>query len=476
MKDDWDNDVLLYFDINEEIYGYVQILIDGKTVGALSLSQFDFIDENRYRSVPITFNNLTVSEWKAGEYNGKVIIYAQSMHSPEPEEVFSDVFSFTLYDAQIVKNENVTIEINPVPTIISDNDTLVIITAKDNTSNVVIYVNDSQTPITLPLLDCRYDENVGCFIIGSKELNLGAGKYKLKVSYPGEGENALNLTGNVTLVTSSIVVEDVVFDYGGTGIANFTVEHGSVDLANITVLDSNGKAVSDVKITLDGNKIIISNLNAGEYTLKVVITPEEYYLPQTGLAKITVNKLKTVLIANAITTTYDVNKYLVITLKDSKGNPLSGASVSVNLNGAKTYVTDKNGQIKIAVGSLVPKTYNVKITFDGDALYLKSIKEVKVTVKKAKPKLIAKAKKFKKSLKTKKYAVTLKANTGKAIKKVKLTLKVKGKTYKAKTNAKGKATFKIKKLTKKGTFKAKITFNGNKYYSKITKQVKIKIK
>ena len=60
--------------------------------------------------------------------------------------------------------------------------------------------------------------------------------------------------------------------------------------------------------------------------------------------------------------------------------------------------------------------------------------------------------------------VTLKDNTGKAIKKAKVTLKVKGKTYKATTNSKGKAVFKIKNLKKKGTFKATITYKGNKYY------------
>ena len=42
-------------------------------------------------------------------------------------------------------------------------------------------------------------------------------------------------------------------------------------------------------------------------------------------------------------------------------------------------------------------------------------------VKKATPKLTAKAKSFKKSVKTKKYSVTLKTNKNKAIKKAKVT-------------------------------------------------------
>ena len=192
-------------------------------------------------------------------------------------------------------------------------------------------------------------------------------------------------------------------------------------------------------------------------------------------ATITVNKIKTELSGNAITTTYNINKDLIITLKDSNGNPVSGAKLIVDLNGAKTYTTDKNGQVKVSTKGLAPKTYTAKVTFNGDTNYDKSTKDIKVTVKKATPKLTAKKKTFKATTKTKKYTIILKDNTGKAIKKAKVTLKVKGKTYKATTNSKGKAVFKIKNLKKKGTFKATITYKGNKYYNKVSKKANIKV-
>ena len=59
------------------------------------------------------------------------------------------------------------------------------------------------------------------------------------------------------------------------------------------------------------------------------------------------NKQATSITAADVSTTYNINKELVITLKDSKGNPLTGASITVDLNGAKTYTTDKNGQVKV---------------------------------------------------------------------------------------------------------------------------------
>ena len=39
-----------------------------------------------------------------------------------------------------------------------------------------------------------------------------------------------------------------------------------------------------------------------------------------------------------------------------------------------------------------------------------------------------------------------------------------------------KATFKITKLAKKGTYQAVIKYNGNSYYSKVIKNIKIKLR
>ena len=138
--------------------------------------------------------------------------------------------------------------------------------------------------------------------------------------------------------------------------------------------------------------------------------------------------------------------------------------------------TDKNGQVKLAVSGFIPKAYTATISFAGNSKYAKSTKSVSITVKKATPKMTAKAKTFKLKVKIKKYTVTLKTNKGKVMKSIKLTLKVKGKTYAAKTNKKGVATFKIKNLNKKGVYKAVIKFAGNKYYNKLTKKAKITVK
>ncbi|WP_405264668.1 peptidoglycan-binding protein [Methanobrevibacter sp.] len=298
-----------------------------------------------------------------------------------------------------------------------------------------------------------------------------AGNHTLTVTTIVDGDhNNVTKTVNVTVnkVDSTLTVNNMTFDYKATG---------SVEVSFTGATGVNATVVNQPKATVNvnNNTITVSGLDAGNYTLTVTTITDANHNNITRNATITVNKAKTQLTANAITTTYNINKDLVITLKDANGNVLSGVNVIVDLNGAKTYITDANGQVKVSTKGLAPKAYTAKITFNGDDNYINSNKDVKVTVKKATPKLTAKKKTFKTSVKTKKYTVTLKDNTGKAIKKAKVTLKVKGKTYKATTNSKGKAVFKIKNLKKKGKYTAVIKFKGNKYYNKATKKAKIKV-
>ena len=268
-------------------------------------------------------------------------------------------------------------------------------------------------------------------------------------------------------IDSTLTVEDMEFDYNTTGSTEFSF----TDALSIEATVVNQP---DAVVNVNNNTITVSGLEPGTYILSVKTVTDDEHDSVTKEAKITVNKLKTQLSVSTVTTTYNVNKNLVVTLKDANGNPLSDVYVIVNLNGAKTYETDENGQIKVSTKGLAPKAYTAKITFNGNAKYNQATKSVKVTVKKATPKLTAKAKTFKQSVKTKKYSVTLKTNLNKAIKNAKVTLKVNKKTYTAKTNKKGVAIFKITKLTKKGTFKATITYKGDAYYNKVTKKVNIK--
>ena len=325
------------------------------------------------------------------------------------------------------------------------------------------YTTDPNGQITIPTKD------------------LAAGIYTAKINFTGTETYMASSTSTTVTVnrdTPELTATDVTTTYN----VNKDLE--------ITLKDSQGNPLSDMEITVDLNgaknyttdpngqiTIPTKELNAGTYTAKISFAGNENYTESSTTATVTVSKDSPKLTASAVTTTYNVAKNLVITLKDSTGKALSGVEVIAKIGSTtKKAKTDQNGQAKINVAKLLPKTYTAQISFAGDANYNAASTTAKVTVKKATPKLTAKAKTFKFEDKTKKYTISLKDNKGKALKNKKITLKVNGKTYTAKTNSKGVATFKLNKLTKKGKFNAAITYAGDKYYNKISKKAKITVK
>ena len=204
---------------------------------------------------------------------------------------------------------------------------------------------------------------------------LNAGNYTLTVTtITDANHNNVTKTVNITVnkVDSTLSVSDVVLDYGTSTNVTVTTEGATGITAKI-----NGK-----EAVVENNTITIPVLDAGTYTLTVTAIADSNHNNVTKNATITINKAKTQLAAKAITATYNVDKKLVITLKDANGKALSGVKITVQLKGSKTYTTDKNGQVKISTKGLAPKKYTAKITFNGDKNYAKSTKDVKVTVKK----------------------------------------------------------------------------------------------
>ena len=309
---------------------------------------------------------------------------------------------------------------------------------------------------------------------------LDDGNYSAKAVYKGATNYKSSTSNTVSFIVDKgsifIYAPDVTKEYGGPEKFNITLTKYNIPVAGANVkitingVEYNETTDSEGKISID-----ISDLNVGVYDAVVK------YDSVSVKSVITVNLVSTKITwsASKITTVYNGNKYLVATLIDSNKKPMVGVKVTIKLSNGKTQTSKTNakGQVKLSANGLAPvKTYTATATFAGNATYKKSTTTAKVVVKKATPKLTAKAKTFKKSVKIKKYTVTLKTNQNKVMKNTKLTLKVNGKTYKATTNTKGQATFKITKLTKRGKFTAVVKFAGNKYYNAKTVKPKITVK
>ena len=344
-----------------------------------------------------------------------------------------------------ISKGNTTVVINPI------NDTIV------GKEIVINYTTNSNGTVTIKVN--------GQPITGNKFTPTKNGTYNVTVEvaendYYTAGYNETTFTAEKTNTTVTI-----------TPISNVVV--GQEVTINYTT-NSNGTVtikVNDQPIT--GNKFTPTTV--GTYNVTVEVAENDYYTAASNQTTFNVEKLASKITVSPVSTIYNVGKYLVITLKDQNGNAIKNAVLIVNLGGSKNYKTDKNGQVKINVANLVPKTYTAKITYAGSDSYNGSTGSAKVTVKKAKPKITAKSASFKLKVKTKKYTVIFKDNKNKALKKTKVTFKVGGKTYTVKTNNKGHGVFKITNLKKKGAYIGVITIPTNKYYNKVTKKVKITV-
>ena len=322
--------------------------------------------------------------------------------------------------------------------------------------------------VTFKINGTNYAATTNAKGVATANVNLGADVYSVTAINPiNKEEKSSKLTiskadSTITLVNSKnsgVVTLTATVPGKATGNVAFNVNGTSY-----TKAISNGKAV-----------LSLNDLSAGDYAATASYTGDNNFNAADDASTSFNVKETAILTVKDLTKTYGNSQKLTVKLKDKNGVAIANKDVTVVM-GTKTQTlrTDKNGQVTFNA-NIVPATYSATVTFAGDGKYDPSTATAKVIVKKATPKITAKKATFKKSVKTKKYTITLKAN-GKVMKKTKLTLKVKGKTYKATTNNKGKATFKITKLTKKGSFKATISFKATKYYNKANKNIYIKVK
>ena len=270
-------------------------------------------------------------------------------------------------------------------------------------------------------------------------------------------------TFEVGKIPTTVVIRPIIGPIVGKEIA---INYDTNSNGTVTI-KVNGETVKDGKFT---------PTTADTYNLTVEVAENEYYTKATNQTTFTVGKATSKIIVNPVTTTYNVDKYLEITLKDENGHPIILAPLIVNfLDTPQIFLTNIKGQVKINVATLAPNTYSTIIIYLGSDDFKGSTSNVPVTIKKANPKITAKSAKFQVKVKNKYYTAVFKDNKNKVLKNTKVTLKVNGKTYTTKTNSKGQGIFKITNLKKKGTYTTIITIPANKYYNKVTKTVKISV-
>ena len=185
--------------------------------------------------------------------------------------------------------------------------------------------------------------------------------------------------------------------------------------------------------------------------------------------KLDVDSKYSTLLVNDVTKYYKSGEKLSVRLVDCYNNGIAGEKVSIEMGGKTYTVYTGNGGIATFNINNAPKTFNIKVIYNGNDYYAGTAKSIKVNV--VKP--IIKASKT--TIRKKgKFVVTFKDANKKAIKNVKVKFKIKGKTYVKTTNAKGQAKITIN-LKPNRKYTVKVGFKSTKKYGTTTLTKKIKV-
>ena len=192
---------LLEYTVKKGINGKIVIYLNDNATPSFEKSLSNLTPEDSdedFNYYIITIGDLNITQ--AGEYiirdyfddeNG-THIYQYLEDDPE---------TLLLKEPQSMTVDNVTIVINPFPTTIESNESLITINASAGEDDVIlIYVDGNEEPITIKLSDCGKDVD-GNYTITNKQLKLGIGLHDLNITYKG-----VNLTGKVN-ITTNIVIE-----------------------------------------------------------------------------------------------------------------------------------------------------------------------------------------------------------------------------------------------------------------------------
>lgn len=259
---------------------------------------------------------------------------------------------------------------------------------------------------------------------------------------------------------------------------NTVVAYNGSDLSTVTlfnILVRNGTAFG---LDVSSPIIVANNTLNGAKGIRICYDDVEIYSANSAVLNSVLYPdtiFTTAITAPSVSAKVGDKTTLLVTLKDSDGNPLYGRSIAFIIDGKEvTASTDVDGIAALEYTFTAAGTKYATAIFAGESnVYKSSYAPLKVTVTKKATALTA-AKATLKVKKAKKVTVTLKSS-GKAVASKKITISVNGKTFSAKTNKNGKATISVK-VAKKGSFTATVKFAGDSTYKAVTKKVKYTVK
>ena len=361
----------------------------GRYYGDKSLS-FKVVDsDNKAKSdVPIHVDiylngNLYKSADISTGSNGMV---AYSMSSFEPGNYSVKAYVTTQnVDVNTVEQDNIVIsKISGVIELSTSNNNKTLNIKLVNPANGDVY---GGIPVKLQFNPNGYETTVATDSSGfvSVPLMFDPGTYGVVASVDSSGFKEFPIAELQNIVISTAGKDDsvvkfnnaIVFDYLKSGSTTLTLEGCTVTREKVSV-DGHPEA----SIVVSGNKITVSGLTAGSYTLRVVSTPDQYHNSVTRTVGITVNKVDSVItIAKPVSFSYGES--------GSTNVNVNGGSVDYNGVSVDGHPEAFIGVVNnaITVSGLPVGSYTLRITSTPDSNHNAVTKTTTITINKVDSKI-----------------------------------------------------------------------------------------
>ena len=250
----------------------------------------------------------------------------------------------------IIKKENLTLEATADSIALGENATVVVNGFKHATGNSSLRVGDGiyiadiingTATFTIPGLIETSDAQI--VYRGDDNYNRAETNVLIKVLI------ATNITLSFTLNDTNVVLIAEVTPGNASGEVIFTVNG-----ENYTAFLNDSKAV-----------YTLSDLTAGDYLVNATYTGDETYLSSiSDNVNFTVEKESYNISAPDLVKYYSGPERFTVNLTDSKGNPLTNATVQILINGnSYNRTTDENGIASMAI-NLNSGVYNATVKYD----------------------------------------------------------------------------------------------------------------
>ena len=248
------------------------------------------------------------------------------------------------------------------------------------TGNVTVVVTDSEGNVIVVFPEAALTG-------GSVELNvpgLSAGEYNVSVAYNGD-VNYTDASGkaNFTVERASpdieIGTENIVYDQDETiSVTVSPVEGGTVPTGtvNITVTDEDGnsRTFNDVSLENGAAEKVISDLDAGNYTVQIVYSGDDNYAPDTKDGKFEVAKADAIVEIHVYDIIYGDIEELTVTC-NAPGNVtvyVNGINVTLSLDDGYEHrlfaslAAAYSGNARLDLENLAAGTYPASVHYNGD--------------------------------------------------------------------------------------------------------------